>query len=83
MPIPFLVQLVIGIALSYVAYLLAPKPKAPKPPAVKDLENPTAEAGRPIPVVFGSVTISSLNNLGYWDKETIRRDVETGSGGKK
>lgn len=83
MPIPFLVQLVIGIALSYVAYLLAPKPKAAKPPAVEDLENPTAEAGRPIPVVFGSMTISSLNNMGYWDKETIRRDVETGSGGKK
>lgn len=83
MPIPFLAQLAIGLLLSYVAYLLAPKPKPPKPPAAKDFESPTAEAGRPIPVIFGSLTISSSNNLGYWDKETIRRDVQTDSGGKK
>jgi hypothetical protein len=83
MPIPWIAQLLIGLALAFVSYLLAPKPKQPKPPAAKDLESPTAEAGRPIPVVFGSVTVSSLNNLGYWDKETIRRDVPTGEGGKK
>lgn len=83
MPIPFLVQLAIGIALSFIGYLLAPKPKAPKPPAAQDMESPTAEAGRPIPVVFGSLTVQSLNNLGYWDKQTIQRDVAVESGGKK
>lgn len=83
MAIPFLVPLIIGLALSYASFLLAPKPKPPKPPAAKDMESPTAEAGRPIPQVFGSVTITSLNNLGYWDKETIKRNVPAGSGGKK
>jgi len=83
MPIPFLVSLAIGLALSYVAYLLAPKPKQPKPPAAKELENPTAEAGRPIPVVFGSMSVQSLNNMGYWDKQTVQRDVPVDSGGKK
>lgn len=83
MPIPFLVSLAIGIALSYVAYLLAPKPKAPQPPEAKDFEAPTAEAGRPIPVIFGSMSITSVNNLGYWDKETVRRDVPVDGGGKK
>lgn len=83
MPIPFLAQLAIGLVLAYVSYLLMPKPKQPKPPAAKEAEAPTAEAGRPIPVLFGSVTISSLNNMGYWDKEIIQRDIPVDSGGKK
>ena len=83
MPIPFVVQLLIGLALAYISYLLVPKPKAPKPPAAKELESPTAEAGRPIPVVFGSITIQSPNNLGNWDKQIVQRDVPVDSGGKK
>lgn len=81
MPIPFLVQLAVGVALSYVGYLLMPKPKAPKPPSVDDLETPTAEAGRPIPVVFGSMTVQSPNNIGFWDKQMVSREANT-SGGK-
>ncbi|ARB05719.1 tail assembly structural protein [Synechococcus virus S-ESS1] len=80
MPIPFLLQLAIGIGLAYVGYLLMPKPKPPKPPSVEDLESPTAEAGRPIPAIFGSMTIASPNNMGYWDKEVVTRKV---GGGKK
>lgn len=80
MPIPFLVSLVLGVALSFIGYLLAPKPKQPKPPSTEDLESPTADAGRPIPVIFGSLTITSPNNIGYWDKESVTRKVK---GGKK
>lgn len=83
MPIGFIIQLLIGLALSYVSYLLAPKPKEPKPPSAKEMESPTAESGRPVPVVFGSMTVQSLNNIGYWDKETIQRDVAVDGGGKK
>jgi hypothetical protein len=39
-----------------------------KPDALSDYDNPTAEAGRPIPVPFGTITIKGLNNLGFWDK---------------
>lgn len=62
--------LVIGLAIAAVAlnFLLAPRIKAPKPEAAKDLEDPTAEAGRPIPVVFGTVTIKGLNLLWYGEK---------------
>lgn len=81
MPIPFVAQLVIGVALSYVGYLLQPKPKQPKPPSTSDIENPTAEAGRPKPVVFGSLTVQSPNNIGWWDKEARKRAAK--SGGKK
>lgn len=62
--------LIIGLALFSVALnlLLAPRPKAPKPEAAKDLEEPTAEAGRPIPVVFGTVTVKGLNLLWFGEK---------------
>lgn len=79
MALPLLGRLLVGIALQVLGYLLAPKPKQQKPPAVSDLEDPTAEAGRPIPVIFGSVTIQSPNNLGFWDKDISTRKV----GGKK
>lgn len=64
----FLIQIVVSIALSYLAYLLAPKPKQPKPAAAAEMENPTADAGRPIPVVFGTVTIKGPNVLWYGEK---------------
>lgn len=57
--------------------LLAPKIKAPKPDAATDLEDPVAEAGRPIPVVFGTVTVKGLNVLWFGDKrvKTIKVSV--------
>lgn len=68
MPWWWLIQLVVAVALAVIAYALAPKPKREKPPETKDLENPTADAGRPIPVVFGSVTVTGPNVLWYGDK---------------
>lgn len=64
----WLLGLLISVAIQIVAYIIMPKPKAPKPEAAKDLENPTAEAGRPIPVVFGTVTIKGPNILWYGEK---------------
>lgn len=47
---------------------LAPKPPAPQPPAaLEDFSIPVAEEGRPIPVVFGTVTITGPNVLWYGD----------------
>lgn len=67
-------QLLIAFALNVVAYLIMPKPKTPKPEAARDLENPTAQAGRPVPVPFGTLTIKGLNILWYGEKS--RRDYE-------
>lgn len=61
-------SLLVGLALQVVAYLLMPKPKKQKSPAAADLENPTAEAGRPIPVVFGTITVKGLNIIWFGDK---------------
>lgn len=60
--------LLIGLVLNIVAYLLMPQPKAAKPPATKDLESPTAEAGRPMTVTFGTITIKGGNILWYGEK---------------
>lgn len=79
MALPFLAQLAIGVALQILGYLLLPKPKPEKPPTVDDLKDPTAEAGRPIPKVFGSMTIQSPNILWYGDKQIIHRKMRKSS----
>lgn len=71
----FLIMLAISIALSLVAYLLMPKPKMPKPASARDLESPTSDAGRPLPVVFGTVTVTGLNILWYGDKQVREYSV--------
>ena len=58
----------ISIAIQIVAYIIMPKPKPPKPEAAQDLKNPTAEAGRPIPVAFGTLTIKGVNILWFGEK---------------
>ena len=73
---PFWVTLLISIAINVVAYLIMPKPKVAKPEAAKDLENPTAEAGRPIPVVFGTITVKGLNVLWFGEKKTREFEVD-------
>lgn len=63
----WVIQLIVAITLQVAAYLLAPKPQSSKAEA-RDLEAPTAEAGRPIPVLFGTMTIKGVNVLHYNDK---------------
>lgn len=72
--VAFLVPLLISLAVSAVAYVITPKPKAPKPPAVQQAENPTAEAGKPIPVIFGTITIQETNVL--WSGESTYSEYE-------
>lgn len=63
----------IGLAVASVvlSLLLMPKPKTPKPDSAKDLENPTAEAGRPFPVVFGTITVKGLNVVWFGNKQIV------------
>lgn len=79
---PFFTQLLIGIVLNIIAYLITPKPKAEKPPEVEDLEDPVAEAGKPIPVVFGTLTIKGLNIIWFGDKGHNERDINPGKSKK-
>lgn len=70
----WLIPVLISLAINIVAYLLAPKPKQAKPEAAQDAEGPTAEAGKPIPVPFGRITIKGLNVL--WEGDRSKNSYE-------
>lgn len=72
----WLVALIVTVALNVVAYLITPKPKGPKPQAAEQAESPTAEAGKPIPVLFGTARLSETNIIGWWDKSTRQFQVK-------
>lgn len=76
MAINFLVQIAIALAVMAIGFVMMPKPKTPKPDAVRDMDNPTAEAGRPIPVLFGEMTIKSPNILWFGNKSTVIQKVK-------
>ena len=66
-----IIQLVIAIVLMVVSVALTPRPKRQKPQATRQQDDPTAEAGRPIPVPFGTITINSPNVLDFRDKNKL------------
>jgi hypothetical protein len=68
--VAWFIVVAIAVAVTAVAMVLMPRPKAPKPDAMDDFKNPTADAGRPLPVPFGTITVKGLNVLGFWDKDS-------------
>lgn len=74
--VAWFIPILISVALSVISYLLAPKPKQPKPEAAKEMESPTSEAGRPISVPFGTIMIKSPNALHSGDKSMRQYEVE-------
>lgn len=62
------VLLLIAIALTAVSYVLMPKPKQPKPAAAQQADDPVAEAGKPVGVVQGTMTVTELNVLWFGEK---------------
>lgn len=71
----FLAQIAIAVVLSVVAYLLAPKPPRVSQQS-QDLREPTAEAGIPVPVPFGELTITSPNVMWYGDVRKRQYEVK-------
>jgi hypothetical protein len=76
-PFTAIALLVVSAVLSAV---LAPKAPQAKPPALSDFSVPTAEEGRPIPVIFGDVWVTGSNVLWYG---ALRTEPIRKSGGKK
>ncbi len=71
----FLLQLVLAVALLAISVVLTPKPKQPKA-EIRELEDPTADAGREIPVVFGTVTVKDPNVVWFGEKTTRSYQVD-------
>lgn len=77
MPLPaWIVQVLIAIAMQVLALVMTPRPKGPKPAEVEQGENPTAEAGKPIPKLWGTARVSETNVIGFWDKSTRQYKVK-------
>ncbi|MFC3724410.1 hypothetical protein [Neoaquamicrobium sediminum] len=73
-------NIIIGLGLMILGYVLMPKPKLDKPDEVTEMDSPTSEAGKPITVIFGDITVTSPNFLWWGDKKFYERNVR---GGKK
>jgi hypothetical protein len=58
------------VIAAIISIALAPKPPKPKAATLEDFDLPTAEEGRPVPVVFGTVRITGSNVLWYGDLST-------------
>lgn len=68
-------KILLAVGLMILGYLLKPKPKGPKPAEVTDLPDPVAEAGAPIPVVFGTMTTKGNNVIWYGQKSHEKSEV--------
>jgi hypothetical protein len=66
-------QIVAYVALQVLSYLLTPKPKVdqPKPAGLDDIDFPSTELGKDIPVLFGTREITDPMVLWYGDLRAV------------
>lgn len=70
---------VVSLVVAYVT--MRPKPQNQKPAGFDEIQAPTAEEGREIPVLFGTRDINGPNVVWYGDLKT--KAIKKKSGGKK
>ena len=73
-------MVVVFIAALAVSYAMMPKPQSQPPAGLSEFEVPTAEAGREIPVLFGTRDLSGPNVVWYGHLRTV---AVKSKGGKK
>ncbi len=64
-----------------VAYTMAPKPETRPPAGLDEIQAPTAEVGREIPVLFGRRKLEGPNVVWYGHLRTVA--IKKKKGGKK
>jgi hypothetical protein len=74
--VAWFIVVAIAVAVAALSVVLMPRPKAPKPDATTDFEDPTADAGRPVPVPFGTIMVKGLNCLWFGDKSVKTQKVK-------
>ncbi|WVW77410.1 tail assembly chaperone [Stenotrophomonas phage vB_SmaS_Bhz59] len=63
--------IVVFIVALVVAYSMTPKPQTQPPAGLGDINVPTAEEGREIPVLFGTRDLNGPNVVWYGDLKTV------------
>ena len=71
-----LVMMVVSYAISYT---LTPRPER-NDAVAGNMEVPTAEAGKNIPVIFGTILIKDTNVIDYFDPQIDAIKRSTGGG---
>jgi len=78
----FWITLLINIAITLISELLRPKPniEGAKPASLGDFNFPTAQEGRAIPLIWGTVRLNGPNIIWYGNLKTvaITEKVKTG-----
>ena len=77
-----IVALILSVASTVLSMLMQPKPLPPIAASLSDFQVPTAEEGRPVSVIFGTVLVKGANVVWYRDlrKDAIPAPDRGGSG---
>lgn len=70
------VNLLIAVALQVVASLIMPRAGGNRPQQAEEMQSPRADAGSPVPVVYGTVRINGPNALRAGRKYRRTRKVK-------
>lgn len=73
-------KLLLGIALSYIAYLLSPRPPAPEAATLEDFSIPQTTEGTEVGVVYGTTWINGAHVTWFGD---FRSQAIKSKSGKK
>lgn len=65
------VYAIVFVVALVASYAMMPKPQNAKPAGLADIQAPTAEDGREIPVLFGTRDINGPNVVWYGDLRTV------------
>ena len=65
------VYAIVFIASLVVSYAMMPKPETRPPDGLDEIQAPTAEIGREIPVLFGTRKMDGPNVVWYGDLRTV------------
>lgn len=78
--IELLIALVMMVVSYAISYTLMPRPER-NDAVAGNMEVPTAEAGKNIPVIFGTILIKDTNVIDYFDPQIDA--IKRGGGGGK
>lgn len=65
---PYVVAFIVALVVSYA---MIPKPQTQPPAGLNEINAPTAEEGREIPVLFGTRVISGPNVVWFGDLKAV------------
>lgn len=72
--------IIIAVVALVIGFSMVPKPQAMKPAGLDEIQAPTAEVGREIPVLFGTRDLKGPNIVWYGDFQAVAVKKK---GGKK